>query len=30
MIGFTESRDMYNIHDVGKFRRSGVKHIKTI
>ena len=29
MIGFIESRDMYNIHDVGKFRSSGVKHVKT-
>ena len=29
MIGFIETRDMYNIHDMGKFRSSGVKHVKT-
>ena len=28
MIGISESRDMYNIHDVGEFRSGGVKHVK--
>ncbi len=29
MIGISESRDMYNIYDVGETRSDSVTHVKT-